>query len=185
MICGPTVYRRDTHIEGVGRRRDFEWTLDVRALSGHIVDIRVKVLVVHKMLELFAVLTHVSNGLLAHATMFLFVRIHLLRKRTEEAVAVTDHVHLPPTVGLESSEATTQLGIFIFRPHCTPFRRWRPLGLGPFARHCRHRSGSHIKSVAIRITSRPRQLAQRKTVLFIPRHDAVIPVGHASLVAIT
>ena len=64
----------------------------------------------HKLIELFAVLTHIPNGLLARATVQLFVPIHLLRKRMEEAVAVPAHVHCLPTVGLEIIEATTQLG---------------------------------------------------------------------------
>ena len=108
VISGLAVHL-DAHVEGVGRRLDFEFTLDVRALSGHAVDIRVKV--PDKLRDLFAVLTHVSNGLLARGTVQLFVPIHLLRKRTEEAVAATAHVHCLPTVGFESSEATTQLGV--------------------------------------------------------------------------
>ena len=43
VISGPAVHL-DAHVEGVGRRLDFEFTLDERALSGHAVDIRVKVL---------------------------------------------------------------------------------------------------------------------------------------------
>jgi hypothetical protein len=43
--------------------------------------------------------------------MFLFVQIHMLRKRTEEAVAVPNHVDCLPTVVVENSEAKTQLGV--------------------------------------------------------------------------
>ena len=109
VISGPAVHL-DVHVEGVGRRLDFEFTLDVRALSGHAVDIGVKV-PGNASLELSAVLTHVSNGLLARETVPLCVPMHLLRKRMEEAVAATARVHCSPTVGLEGSEATTQLGV--------------------------------------------------------------------------
>ena len=70
-----------------------------------MLDVQAKVL--DSLLVLFAMPPHVLNGLMARKTMQLFVPRHLLRKRTEEAVAATAHVHSVPTFGLELSEALT------------------------------------------------------------------------------
>ena len=113
VISGPAV-QLDARIAGVGRRLDFEVTLDVRALFGHTIDIGVKVPfknVPGKLGQLVVVLPHPLNGLFARDTVQLFSPTQLLRKRTEEAVAITAHVHCLPTVGLESSEANMQVSV--------------------------------------------------------------------------